>query len=96
MAFITVASGNGTLQLPEYVTVKTGKYSDIEDNVEILTLKGNTEGDPVFSSWVPMHGVKIFYRLHDSNRWATIHDNNKVTFQSTGAWKVQVEKPPGV
>jgi len=95
MVLTTIASGNGTLQLPEYVTIKTGRYSSIPENIEVTTRKGNTFSEPIFSPWVPMHGTKIFYRKHDANKFSTIHDNSFVTFMATGAWKVRVEKPPG-
>lgn len=90
---VTIASGIGTLQLPEYVTVRTGKHSDMDDNLEVTVRKGNTTTNPVFSRWVPMHGVRVFYRSYYKNKVSTVYDDASVTFIATGPWKVQVELP---
>jgi len=91
---ITVLAGAGSLQLPEYVTIRTGKYSEMSDNIEVFTQKGNTNGESVFSPWNTMHGVRVSY--DQNGRWitTTIYDDNEVRIRATGAWRVEVELPP--
>jgi hypothetical protein len=90
---VTIASGAGSLQLPEHVTVSTGKHSEIPENVEIIVRRGNTVRDPVYSEWVPMHGARVTYRKYHKNLVSTVYDDHTVTFLCTGPWKVQAELP---
>lgn len=89
----TVSSGAGSLQLPEYITVSTGKHSKKEDNVQVVTQKGNTIAPPVYSPWNTMFGVRVSYEKDKKYITTTIYDDNEVQIRSTGAWKVEVELP---
>lgn len=90
----TIASGSGKLQLPQYVTVSTGKHSEMEDRVEIVVREGNTIHDPVYSEWVPLHGAQVKYHKHGKWVTTTVTDDHTVQFMATGAWTVRVELPP--
>lgn len=95
MAFEVIAHGAASLQVPEYITVNTGKYSPDAEKVQVIKRWGNKEEELGLFPWVKMHGVKIDYHKHDAYKRTTLYDNNTVTVMATGAWKVSVEKPAG-
>lgn len=90
---VTIASGAGNVQLPEYVTLRTGSRSHKSENVEVEVRRGNKVQDPIYSKWKPMHGVRVSYRFYHENKVSTVYDDHTVTFLTTGPWKVQVELP---
>lgn len=93
MSYEVIAHGVASVHVPTYVTVMTGKNSDDPEVVTVLTLRGNKEGEPIYSGWVPMHGVRATYDKDGSHKKTTIYDDSKVTFRTTGAWKLEVQKP---
>ena len=95
MAHETVAHGAASLQVPEYITVNTGKYSPDAEKVQVIKTWGNKEEELGLFPWMKMHGVKIDYNKFDRYMRTTLHDDSTTTIHATGAWHVKVEKPPG-
>ena len=88
-----VAHGVGSLQVPVYVTISTGRHSPDAEQVHVTTKRGNKEEDVGLFPWIKMHGVRVRYSKYDAYKQSTIYDDNKVTFLTTGAWSVEVEPP---
>ena len=95
MAHEVVAHGAASLQVPEYVTINTGRYSPDAEKVQVIKRWGNREEELGLYPWVKMHGVKVDYHRHDRYLRTTLFDNTTTTILATGAWKVRVEKPAG-
>ena len=92
MARTTIAHGVRSLQVPGYVTIKTGKYSADNEKVEVSIKYGNKEDDLGLFGWQKMHGVRVNMR-DNAYKQTTIYDDNHVTIRTTGEWKVAVESP---
>jgi len=86
-----IAQGYGSLQLPEYVTINTGKYSPDAEKVQVVVRRGNKERELGLFSWVKMSGVRVSYHRHGRYLRTTLHDNTSTTILATREWKVQAE-----
>ncbi|MBA7589335.1 hypothetical protein ES708_31417 [subsurface metagenome] len=88
-----IAHGVKSLQVPGYLTVKTGIHSPDPMLVDVSIKYGNTEEQLGLFEWTKMHGVRVTYRKDGALKIATIYDDHRVTMRVTGEWKVEVEPP---
>lgn len=93
MALKVVASGSASIYVPNYITVSTGKFTSMPDQVKVTVRMGNTTLEPVYAAWNKLHGVRVTYRKFESEKKTTVYDDNSVEFMATGAWRVEVEEP---
>ncbi len=90
MAHEVIAHGAASLQVPEYITINTGRYSPDAEKVQVIKKWGNKEEELGLFPWVKMHGVKIDYNKHDRYLRTTVYDDHTTTIQATGAGRVAV------